>query len=306
MLPLSLFLPFLLSFFLFGIFLSFWVQNGCFVELVHSLIRFDYCAHVLSSSFFYFFFFLLVVGFFWMGDGRDLMLMNEGLSEPFADVDPPVSFEALHFKEFDVKDLFFIHGLLHRNAQDIIFRVQEYSLDENSVLNQLHDSSDLSGTLRSPVPEESPDLLNRTTDYRGRLSSPSVLYSSDVASKLRPISGVFDQPFLSSDAEFVKLIGELGPPPPTGKRALSIRLTKNRRGENPDHRTSSSESGQLEEASQSDAELLRTQELIDIGLKNLLIKSTRFDTSALEQSGFFYRHDNDTAGDPVFYVILHR
>ena len=59
-----------------------------------------------------------------------LIFFSLGLAEPFADVDPPVSFEVLHFKEFDMKDLFFIHRVLDRCAKEIILAVQSYSMDE--------------------------------------------------------------------------------------------------------------------------------------------------------------------------------
>lgn len=47
-------------------------------------------------------------------------------------MDPPVSFEVLHFKEFDMKDLVFIHRVLDRCAKDIIVAVQSYSLEGNA------------------------------------------------------------------------------------------------------------------------------------------------------------------------------
>ena len=98
--------------------------------------------------------------------------------------------------------------------------------------------------------------------------------------------------FLQSDAEFIKLIGELGPAPPAKKKGSAGGADAGDDGEGAANSAANGEE--------------RTLDLVDIGLRNLLENSSRFDTSVLEAAKFFYRRGTTKAGHPVFYFILHR
>eukprot|EP01028_Stygiella_incarcerata_P001828 TRINITY_DN1340_c0_g1_i1.p1 TRINITY_DN1340_c0_g1~~TRINITY_DN1340_c0_g1_i1.p1 ORF type:complete len:650 (+),score=191.69 TRINITY_DN1340_c0_g1_i1:141-2090(+) len=144
------------------------------------------------------------------------------LRAPFENLDVPVSFEDLHVKEFDLKDLKFIHFMLDRYGSKIVMRLREEKA-ESSVVKE--------------------------------------------------------------DSDFVKLIGELGPPPPMS----GFRAHKSPKMSEPE--------SSLEEKMQS---------LVDLNVSNLVTSGEQYDLTDLDRSGFFYPGQQTAHGSDVFYFILHR
>lgn len=122
---------------------------------------------------------------------------------------------------------------------------------------------------------------------------------------------------MQSDAEFIKLIGELGPPPPTKKKGASdagahfhslfstsfphLNMLSFILSTDDDDAAAAAASGGASGAVDE-----RTLDLVDIGLRNLLENANRFDTSLLEAAKFFYKRGATKTGSSVFYLILNR
>ena len=193
-----------------------------------------------------------------------------------------------HDQEFDTKDLVFIHQMLHQYAEDIIVKLQSYSLSQEESMSGVGKSWPTIPSLATVCDEKIHAKWILPFFWFSFLSFAAMTASSCSPCSTTLCLFIFKTVgILSSDAEFIKLVGELGPPPPTSS-----------------HRTKATPDVSVENGAVAAAG--RSQELIDLGLRNLLQGTDRFDTAPMEAAKFFYPGPATLSGTASFFCILHR
>eukprot|EP00762_Andalucia_godoyi_P001812 ANDGO_06111.mRNA.1 Neurofibromin-A len=214
-------------------------------------------------------------------------------TEPFTDLDVPVSFEDLHSKEFVLDDLIFLHKMLDRYSTDIIMKLQEGSSEERMSNSNSNSMSFLT---------EDADFLKMIIDLGPppgtTMQSPRFVQEQQQSGRQR--------------GQSVSRARSSSVSPPRTNRSATVAATGDTvtvvsaSGESSGSAGKNSTSGSHKSTRSVVDE--RSDLLVDLNLQHLAEKSPDvIDTSSLERAGFFFRGAKPALdGSAVFYLVLCR
>ncbi|KAL9650448.1 hypothetical protein ABK040_004672 [Willaertia magna] len=185
---------------------------------------------------------------------------------PFGDLQRTITFEDIHFKSFDMKDLTFIHGLIYDYGYELIVSLQ------NEII-MTHDKRPVS------IVSTETDFLALVQD----LGPPPENEKRKALASLKTDEKKDDEPKKRSSSIFNFRKKDDAPSPPVedGKKKERETLV----GKTYD---------QIQE------------KVLERSMENLMKNAEKFDLSELERSRFLYIGKPTKTGLPVVYLILHR